>query len=89
MMLFMVLTPSTMLSLGTLAPDFSLPDTDGNLVSLADFADAPALLVVFMCNHCPYVIHLKKDLAELLLHWQQEHTIMKEQLLVAPLFYTP
>ena len=65
MMLFMVLTPSTMLSLGTLAPDFSLLDTDGNVVSLADYADAPALLVVFMCNHCPYVIHLKKDLAKL------------------------
>ena len=64
-MLFMVLTPSTMLSLGTLAPDFSLLDTGGNVVSLADFAGAPALLVVFMCNHCPYVIHLKKDLTNL------------------------
>ncbi len=61
----MVLTPSTMLPLGTLAPDFSLPDTDGNIVSLSDYADATALLVVFMCNHCPYVIHLKKELAEL------------------------
>ncbi len=65
MLLFMVLTPSTMLPLGTLAPDFSLPDSDGNTVSLGDFADAQALLVVFMCNHCPYVIHLKKDLAAL------------------------
>ena len=54
-----------MLPLGTLAPNFSLPDTNGNTVSLSDFVDAPALLVVFMCNHCPYVIHLKKDLAAL------------------------
>ncbi len=54
-----------MLPLGTLAADFSLLDTDGNLVSLTDFAGAPALLIVFMCNHCPYVILLKKGLADL------------------------
>ncbi len=59
----MVLTPSTMLKLGTAAPDFSLPDTTGKLTSLADFSDKKALLVVFMCNHCPYVIHLKSALA--------------------------
>ncbi len=59
----MVLTPSTMLELGTAAPDFSLPGTNGKTISLADFSDKKALLVVFMCNHCPYVIHLKSALA--------------------------
>lgn len=59
----MALTPSTMLPLGTTAPDFKLPDTNGQLVSPADFKDAPALLVIFMCNHCPYVIHIRAGLA--------------------------
>jgi peroxiredoxin len=61
----MVKTASTMLPLGTQAPDFSLPDPEGKLVSLSDFADAPALLVVFMCNHCPYVKHVAAELAAL------------------------
>ncbi|MFG0273494.1 MAG: thioredoxin family protein [Phycisphaerales bacterium] len=59
----MALTPSTMLPVGTPAPDFALPDFDGNTVVLADFADRAGLLVVFMCNHCPYVIHLQDELA--------------------------
>jgi peroxiredoxin len=59
------LTPSTMLPLGTAAPDFHLPDTNGKLVSPADFKTSPALLVIFMCNHCPYVIHLRASLAQL------------------------
>lgn len=59
----MALTPSTMLALGTAAPDFRLPDTSGKIVSLADFNNAPALVVVFMCNHCPYVKHLREGLA--------------------------
>jgi peroxiredoxin len=66
----MVQTASTMLRLGTPAPDFSLPDTDGREVSLADFADAPALLVVFMCNHCPYVKHVAGGLAQLAKDYQ-------------------
>ena len=57
-------TPSTMAQLGTLAPDFRLPDTNGRLVSLSDFAKAPALLVVFMCNHCPFVKHIRAGLAQ-------------------------
>jgi peroxiredoxin len=61
----MSLTPSTMLALGTDAPDFNLPDTTGKLVSLADFKNASALLIVFMCNHCPYVIHIRAGLAQL------------------------
>ncbi len=61
----MALTPSTMLPLGTTAPDFKLPDTNGKLVSLADFKNAPALLVLFICNHCPYVKHIRTGLAQL------------------------
>ena len=61
----MALTPSTMLPLGTPAPDFRLPDTDGRLVSLDDFREAPALLVGFICNHCPYVKHIRHELAGL------------------------
>jgi peroxiredoxin len=61
----MALTPSTMLPLGKTAPDFSLPDTSGKTVSLADFKAAPALVVIFMCNHCPYVKHIRAGLAQL------------------------
>jgi peroxiredoxin len=61
----MSLTPSTMLPLGTTAPDFKLPDTDGKTVSLADFKDKSALLVLFICNHCPYVKHIRAGLAQL------------------------
>ena len=66
----MVLTPSTMLTLGTQAPDFSLPDTDGKTVSLDDFADAEALLVMFICNHCPFVVHVADELAKLAKDYQ-------------------
>jgi len=59
-----------MLPLGTVAPDFSLPDTKGRIVSMADFDDAPALLVIFMCNHCPYVKHVRKELARLVGEYQ-------------------
>jgi len=61
----MALTPSTMLPLSTTAPDFQLPDPTGKHYSLASFKDKPALLVVFMCNHCPYVKHLGAGLARL------------------------
>ena len=55
-----------MLPLGTPAPSFRLPDPDGNFGSRSsDFADAPALLVAFICNHCPYVKHLADHFAEL------------------------
>ena len=60
----MVKTASTMLPLGTPAPDFSLLNVDSKTVSLADFADAKALVVIFMCNHCPFVKHLAPALAE-------------------------
>ncbi len=66
----MVLTPSTMLPLGTKAPDFSLPNIDGRRVSLADLAGSPALVVMFMCNHCPYVKHVAPELARLARDYQ-------------------
>jgi peroxiredoxin len=66
----MVRTASTMLPLGVAAPDFSLPDTNGKTVSLADCADAPALLIAFLCNHCPYVKHVAAGLAQLAAEYQ-------------------
>lgn len=60
----MALTPSTMLELGTDAPDFSLTDTAGRVVSRGDFAGRP-LLVMFICNHCPYVKHVAPELARI------------------------
>jgi thiol-disulfide isomerase/thioredoxin len=54
---------SQMLELGTLAPQFSLPDPDGNVHSLAEGADA--YLVMFICNHCPFVKHVRKELARI------------------------
>ena len=62
----MALTPSTMLTLGTEAPDFSLPDTiSGKTISLSDFAAKKALLVMFICRHCPYVQHIQPELGKL------------------------
>jgi peroxiredoxin len=61
----MVRTPSTMLPLSTPAPDFRLMNVDGREVGRDDFAEAPALLVMFMCNHCPFVIHVAPELARL------------------------
>ena len=60
----MVKTASTMLPLGTTAPDFSLINVNGETVSRTDFADAKGLLVIFMCNHCPFVIHLADHLSQ-------------------------
>jgi peroxiredoxin len=66
----MVQTASTMLPLGTVAPDFRLPDTEGNWVSMEDYKEAPALLVIFMCNHCPFVKHIIDDLVDLLTEYR-------------------
>ena len=60
----MVLTPSTMQELGITAPDFTLPDPDGELFALADCSVKNGLLILFMCNHCPYVIHIRQKLVE-------------------------
>lgn len=67
----MARTPSTMLELGTPAPGFSLPEpATGKTVNLSDFAGRP-LLVVFICNHCPYVLHIADKLAEIAKEYQQ------------------
>jgi peroxiredoxin len=68
----MALTNSTMLPLGTSAPDFSLPDADGKCVALKDFKGAKGLLVIFMCNHCPYVKHIAFALAKLAAEYQKK-----------------
>lgn len=61
----MALTPSNMLPLGTTAPAFSLPATDGSHCSLQQFADSKLLLVMFICNHCPFVKHVQQELVRL------------------------
>jgi len=63
-------TPSTMLALGTEAPSFALPDGSGKTVSVDDFRGAPALLVMFICNHCPFVIHVRPELLRLARDYQ-------------------
>lgn len=59
----MAQTPSVMRALGTEAAEFTLPDPEGKIYSLSDFDDAELLLVVFMCNHCPFVINIRHALA--------------------------
>ena len=62
----MAQTPSTMLALGTPAPPFSLPDAvSGKIVSISDFKTSPALLVMFICNHCPFVKFVRAELAKI------------------------
>ncbi len=60
----MAKTASTMLPLGSAAPDFSLPDVDSKVHRLHDFGAAPGLVVAFICNHCPYVKHVRHALAQ-------------------------
>ena len=61
----MALTSSTMLPLGSKAPGFELPNTAGKLVSLNSFEAPSAYLVIFLCNHCPFVKHIRGELARL------------------------
>jgi peroxiredoxin len=61
----MVKTASTMKKIGTPAPDFKLINVDGRIVGLHDFDDQPALLVMFICNHCPFVKHVADGLTRL------------------------
>jgi peroxiredoxin len=60
-----------MVALGSPAPGFALPDTDGRTVRLQDF-DGKPLLVVFLCNHCPYVKHIANDLAQVTAKYMQK-----------------
>lgn len=66
----MVLTQSTMLALGTPAPDFALSDTNGRTVRLAEFDGAKALVVMFLSNHCPFVKHIQSGLVALAREYQ-------------------
>ena len=61
----MVRTPSTMLPLGTVAPDFDLPNVDGRMVDYAAAAGPQGTVVMFICNHCPFVKHVADALARL------------------------
>ena len=62
----MALTPSNMIDLGFLAPDFALPEPrTGETVSLQDVRKGKGLLVMFICNHCPYVVHIEQALVAL------------------------
>lgn len=72
----MSLQPSIMPELGTPAPDFALPDTEKKVVKKSDFADAKGLLVVFMCNHCPYVKHVRQGLADFGAEYQSKGLAM-------------
>ncbi len=67
----MVQTASTMIPLGSDAAAFELPDPQGKMVRLSDFADHPVLVVIFMCNHCPFVKHIGNELADLARTYQQ------------------
>jgi peroxiredoxin len=62
-----------MLELGTSAPDFSLPNAvDGNTVSLSDVSDQKGLLVAFICNHCPFVVHIRDEFARFAKEYQEK-----------------
>src|SRR6185295_4556234 len=66
-------TASTMLPLGTLAPDFSLKDTvSGAIVSLQSLKSPTATVVMFICNHCPYVNYIRSELVKLVKHYQSK-----------------
>jgi len=67
----MAMVQSQMMELGTEAPDFALPDTDSRIVRKSDFAGKP-LLVMFICNHCPFVKHLADKLADCVAEWQEQ-----------------
>lgn len=68
----MSLTPSTMLPLGTKAPDFTLTNLEGETITLNSFKDSKALLVVFMCNHCPYVLHIISSFSKIAKEYQEK-----------------
>jgi peroxiredoxin len=67
----MAMTGSNMLALGHKAASFSLPDTEGNIVSLSNFEGSKGLVVAFICNHCPYVIHIAPQLAKIAQQYQK------------------
>lgn len=68
----MSLTPSTMQPLGTIAPDFSLKSPDGTVFTLSEQTIDKGLLVIFICNHCPYVIHIRQQLVKKIRDYQSQ-----------------
>lgn len=69
----MAATPSAMVELGTKAPDFNLPDTiSGKQISLDEIKSDKATVVMFICNHCPYVIHIIDELSEVVKEYQKK-----------------
>ena len=72
----MVLLYSEMISLGTPAPDFSLPGVDGKKWSLSDFNKSKLLVIMFICNHCPYVKAVQQRLVQL----QSEYDVEEVQM---------
>jgi len=61
-----------MLPLGTTAPEFSLPSVSGETVTLADVSNKNGLLVIFMCNHCPFVVHIREELAKFATEYREK-----------------
>ncbi len=72
----MAVAESTMLELGTAAPEFNLPKPDGSLVQLADFVSADALVVAFICNHCPFVVHIREGLVAYAVEYAQQNVAL-------------
>ena len=68
----MAATESTMLALGTLLPKFSLPDFDGKTIDERTFSQARGLVVAFLCNHCPFVRHVRKEFAKFAAEYQSK-----------------
>jgi peroxiredoxin len=66
------MTPSTMLVLGTPLPAFRLPDVDGTPVSSDQFQGGAGLLIVFLCPHCPYAKHMRREFARFAREYQQK-----------------
>lgn len=68
----MAMTTSNMLALGHKAASFSLPDTQGNIVTLSDYEGSKGLVIAFICNHCPYVIHIAAQFAQVAQQYQKK-----------------
>jgi peroxiredoxin len=68
----MAATQSTMLELGTAAPDFRLAGFDGKVIALDDFRDARGLVIAFICNHCPFVKHIRNEFARFAREYQPQ-----------------
>ena len=69
----MALTESKMMALGTQAPDFALPDTvSGNVLGFSDIKGKSGTVILFLCNHCPYVIHVNSELVKIAKEYQSK-----------------